>query len=961
MKLLQAFYSDEQVRANSSSGLFSPFNISAGDDLKLEVDNKTFTVIFEQNDFAIPNSATALEVSNVLNRNFTKNNLDAFAKPVKDHVTGLEIVRIFSGALGLKGSVRVIGGKAQNVLLFPTKLNTTQVTSTQWTITTIAPETVRFSFTGGTNPSLYLLNIGDYVNVFGTLFNPFNRGSFEVTNVGLDFFEIKNAQGLNEVVVQSSSNDILFFSSTYSKLTDSKNIAFAAQGGDVLDIFLPVTTEIIKRDKESGTYFYEENPSDKRRTVEQAEFEITFLEFQTPNKVIIDLAGNSDFVAGESILFYPSFIGADPTYQIPEGTYEIAGVNSPTQIVIEIPYVLVNYTEAVSNYFLNGNFKDSDGKIFLKLNSVSRLTNNLVINEKLTVSNPTIPNYSLRDDLVFSTVGYSSITSEMPNGIKIDESNYFFFGGDGITDTYIYNLTDKALLNRATCPISIANAALVKVDNSIFVIGGNDNGNTLDTIYKYDIELDTWILIKLMNVKRDGAKAALLPNNTIFIIGGNSSARLAEVFDLSTGNIETVFAHDFYADVPVLQQDNDGHVFVYANGGKDVLIYDCWQNVIYWNDSAPLGLIDSGVTFWNNKIFTAGGIESGTIVTNFYTYDIQSRVWKQLANVPIGIYNCKLYPISDYELMLFDGLMDPLDVDSVNTDVYIYNVIHDTWRLERTFAPAKVTSRMVLSEAFPNEIVYVSNGAELYHYFPIFTKYSGQLNNFTKINAVNGRQVILESNHKDGADNFTPISASVLSNEGVAETGLMTLMTNLAHESIGYYWVDKIYEISGHFSSTNQEIAANSTITTLNVNTLSNDFPEQGFILIGLGMEYQTGPVPYLFKIGNSILNIDPDYLFKNNIPSGASIIYVKDRNISAFEDYPSVILTDSVTPRLYAESLIEKIKAVGAKVSKTILYPGTIGLGNSQIPTTVSGKPKLNDAIYIWGTQDYLNKKRQS
>lgn len=124
LEILEIFYGSQAVRAYVDSATTDPFALSDGYDLRLILDEKDeVTVTFKNSDFATIGAAKGIEVAAAITRALKTHGLQAFAVPIRDAETGKTTVRIYSGALGLGSSVRVVGGRAQNILQFPNLLN----------------------------------------------------------------------------------------------------------------------------------------------------------------------------------------------------------------------------------------------------------------------------------------------------------------------------------------------------------------------------------------------------------------------------------------------------------------------------------------------------------------------------------------------------------------------------------------------------------------------------------------------------------------------------------------------------------------------------------------------------------------------------------------------------------------------------------------------------------------------
>lgn len=112
----------------------------------------------------------------------------------------------------------------------------------------------------------------------------------------------------------------------------------------------------------------------------------------------------------------------------------------------------------------------------------------------------------------------------------------------------------------------------------------------------------------------------------------------------------------------------------------------------------------------------------------------------------------------------------------------------------------------------------------------------------------------------------------------------------------------------------------------------SSQFPdEQGYLIFGYGTEHQEGPVPYIARPSNNTLLISPIYNIKTPHPAGTDVSFVSLKAHAIISkdglDYPFYI-TDVVSGRIYAQSLIESVAATGIKLVFTILYPNSLGLG---------------------------------
>lgn len=123
LEVLEVFYGRDAVMASSTSDVAEPYDLRDLDDLEFLIDEKQdVTMVLHREHFAHITSATALEVAAAITRGFRDAGSNAFAISFSDPTTGESRVRVYAGSLGLSSSVRVIGGRAQRKLRFPTSI-----------------------------------------------------------------------------------------------------------------------------------------------------------------------------------------------------------------------------------------------------------------------------------------------------------------------------------------------------------------------------------------------------------------------------------------------------------------------------------------------------------------------------------------------------------------------------------------------------------------------------------------------------------------------------------------------------------------------------------------------------------------------------------------------------------------------------------------------------------------------
>ena len=157
----------------------------------------------------------------------------------------------------------VLGGRAENVLLFPATVPSTGNFSTQWTISFVSGGYLRFTWTGGADPGIGDVQPQQYVNIFGGGFtSSSNVGTFPIIAaqggaVGIAYFEVNNPTGSPGIVVQGTDTAILFYNPIRETiLSKSYYAAIYQTQHNILQIFMPATTQVIKRSRIGSAHLH---------------------------------------------------------------------------------------------------------------------------------------------------------------------------------------------------------------------------------------------------------------------------------------------------------------------------------------------------------------------------------------------------------------------------------------------------------------------------------------------------------------------------------------------------------------------------------------------------------------------------------------------------------------------------------------------------------------------------------
>ena len=263
--ILEIIYGNEYTRGQVAAEMVEPYQLSDGDTLTIQFDDNGSELIeFKSSQFVSISNASAQEVADAITKQLRQKGSEGFAF-VKNDGLG-NYVSVSSPSSGPSSSIKVLGGRAQNVLRFPKIRLTTGDFSTQWTIQTGASGVVRMTWTAGANPSLGKVVAGDYVNIYGSGFFPENQGTFVITKVkgglvGNAYVEFSNPFAINQTQIQGTSEGVLFFEPTRRTILSNINYAAAFQTEqNVLEVFLPAITRVVRRERIGAAHVIENPP-----------------------------------------------------------------------------------------------------------------------------------------------------------------------------------------------------------------------------------------------------------------------------------------------------------------------------------------------------------------------------------------------------------------------------------------------------------------------------------------------------------------------------------------------------------------------------------------------------------------------------------------------------------------------------------------------------------------------------
>lgn len=260
--ILNQVFSDPLVKATSSAQFLEPYALQDGDTLIIDYDGgPPRTITFNASQFNNIGAALAIEVANAISVGLS--NLGVSGSAIQNNSGSGNYVELISDTVGPSSSITVLGGRAQNVLFFPSSVPYSGNFSTQWTISIQSGGVLRFTWSGGADPGIGDVEALQYVNIFGGGFaSSSNEGTYTIVasqggEVNVAYFEIINPIGSVGIVTQGTNDAIRFYTPIRETLLNNKYYAAVySTEKNVLQIFLPATSQVVSRSRIGSAHIH---------------------------------------------------------------------------------------------------------------------------------------------------------------------------------------------------------------------------------------------------------------------------------------------------------------------------------------------------------------------------------------------------------------------------------------------------------------------------------------------------------------------------------------------------------------------------------------------------------------------------------------------------------------------------------------------------------------------------------
>ena len=310
---------------------------------------------------------------------------------------------------------------------------------------------------------------------------------------------------------------------------------------------------------------------------------------------------------------------------------------------------------------------------------------------------------------VSQAVGDSDFVSDLVPGYETSDQQYI---GPAPISTDSIPWETKAPSpppGRYWCP------AVGVVRDTVYLLAGRGGttGNSIKSVYGYDVATNTWVttLPDLLIERRAGAGGQV--GNKIYVCGGRDTAHVTlntcEEYDIDTKTVTPK------ANMPVARWACSGaaigdkvYVFGQEGSGSDVLLeYNTTANT--WRSITPSPRPQArgwtAVAAAGGKLYVMGGSYSTTTLNDCWEFDPVTEIWTQKANMPgPRIYHSAI-GFGDDNIYVVGGASS--GSGSGDALVYKYTISTNTWVIETPMPTPRGWEMLAVNQG----ILYVMCGS----------------------------------------------------------------------------------------------------------------------------------------------------------------------------------------------------------------------------------------------------------
>ncbi|CAF4814283.1 unnamed protein product [Rotaria sp. Silwood1] len=314
------------------------------------------------------------------------------------------------------------------------------------------------------------------------------------------------------------------------------------------------------------------------------------------------------------------------------------------------------------------------------------------------------------------TIHMSPSSLSTPNISENGHSMYI----DTIDDNYyVTNLFSPILTSDKDIPLASLSTArcgfgIISTNNTIFVVGGYDRGDCLDTIEQFNPIDGKWTLLSVPMTSRRGRVSAAIINNKIYVYGGSNGQQ-----ELNTGEYFDLQSMDKWSPIKDLATpvahgatcSDDSYIYLIGGCEGDKCKNDCYRYDPEKNQWSILNSMNhersqAASVYFNGKIYVFGGYTSNRCLSSCEILTLSTNEWSIGPSMRENRRGCGAV-LYENKIFIIGGSNGITSLTSIE----IYDPIINEWIINTNGMPNELNiPRVGVGITICNEKLYVIGG-----------------------------------------------------------------------------------------------------------------------------------------------------------------------------------------------------------------------------------------------------------
>ncbi|CAF3483448.1 unnamed protein product [Rotaria sp. Silwood1] len=322
----------------------------------------------------------------------------------------------------------------------------------------------------------------------------------------------------------------------------------------------------------------------------------------------------------------------------------------------------------------------------------------------------------IKGKMLSITIHMSPSSLSTPNISENGHSMYI----DTIDDNYyVTNLFSPILTSDKDIPLASLSTArcgfgIISTNNTIFVVGGYDRGDCLDTIEQFNPIDGKWTLLSVPMTSRRGRVSAAIINNKIYVYGGSNGQQ-----ELNTGEYFDLQSMDKWSPIKDLATpvahgatcSDDSYIYLIGGCEGDKCKNDCYRYDPEKNQWSILNSMNhersqAASVYFNGKIYVFGGYTSNRCLSSCEILTLSTNEWSIGPSMRENRRGCGAV-LYENKIFIIGGSNGITSLTSIE----IYDPIINEWIINTNGMPNELNiPRVGVGITICNEKLYVIGG-----------------------------------------------------------------------------------------------------------------------------------------------------------------------------------------------------------------------------------------------------------